>query len=601
MDWRKAMLRPSSDRLNYGNLLIPPPEFRADFALGTTYSLDLEALVGLPLALFLSEEMSKSLLNNPIVALEGLRRSSERFAVLCEGGQIKVPQNQNAVFSLLEDSVFEVVLPNNWSFHPKIWLIRYQDERKQPLYRLLVLSRNLTFDRSWDMAVCMEGRLAEEAEDEAAAKQNMPLMAFLEYLRVRVKNRKKRDQISKMLEELKQVRFETNDPHYSDFSFHPLGIPGHTKKPDELFDTYKDLLIISPFLSKGMIERFKKLALSNSTCTLITRRTEIAKLSQELLEAFDVYAMKEMVVEGEEGLSGDDLNDEAYQNQDIHAKFYARSKYSQHSFFVGSANCSESAFSGNVEFMLQLRYRKHGFRIQHLLDDLFSKDEKDNPFEQIKELPEVDAPDTATADLLEKAIKQLCRTRSKASVTKEGQQYRVKIEFAKIPEEVDLTIASMTGIQPVKLEPVTILPLLLLEQLSEFYQVTARKEETTVRRIIKIKTTGIPEERDKAVFRSIIRDEDIFMKYVAFLLSDNLLLSSLEQMDAERLVNGTSNVSWLQAPVLYENMLKTVARDPERLKEIERVIKLIDDQEIIPEDFNELYQIFSQAAKKVKR
>ena len=55
------MLRPSSDRLNYGNLLIPPPEFRADFALGTTYSLDLEALVGLPLALFLAEEKDKRL------------------------------------------------------------------------------------------------------------------------------------------------------------------------------------------------------------------------------------------------------------------------------------------------------------------------------------------------------------------------------------------------------------------------------------------------------------------------------------------------------------------------------------------------------------
>ncbi len=595
------MLRPSSDRLNYGNLLTPPPEFEADFALGTTYSLDLEALVGLPLALFLSEEMNKSLLNNPIVALEGLRRSAERFAVLCEGGQIKVPQNQNAVFSLLEDSVFEVVLPNNLSFHPKIWLIRYQDERKQPLYRLLVLSRNLTFDRSWDMAVCLEGRLAEGADDEAAAKQNMPLMTFIEYLRVRVKNRKKREQISKMLEELKQIHFHTNDLNYSDFSFHPLGIPEHTKQPSELFDTYKDLLVISPFISKGMVERLNKLALSNSIRTLITRRTEVAKLSQELLETFDVYAMKEMVIEGEEGLSGDDLNDETYQNQDIHAKFYARSKYSQHSFFVGSANCSESAFSGNVEFLLQLRYRKHGFKIQHLLDDLFGKDDKDNPFELIKELPEVDAPDTTAADLLEKAIKQLCRTRSKASVTKEGQQYRVKIELAKIPEEVDLTIASITGIQPVKLEPVTILPLLPLEQLSEFYQVTACKEETTVRRIIKIKTTGIPEERDKAVFRSIIRDRDTFMKYVAFLLSDSLLLSSLEQMDAERLGKGKWNVSWLQAPVLYENMLKTVARDPERLKEIERVVKLIDDQEIIPEDFNELYQIFSQAAKKVKR
>jgi len=79
------MLRPSSDRLDYGDLLIPPPEYQADFALGTTYSLDLEALVGFPLALFLSEEMNESLLNNPLVALEGLRRSSQRIAVLCQG------------------------------------------------------------------------------------------------------------------------------------------------------------------------------------------------------------------------------------------------------------------------------------------------------------------------------------------------------------------------------------------------------------------------------------------------------------------------------------------------------------------------------------
>ena len=62
----------------------------------------------------------------------------------------------------------------------------------------------------------------------------------------------------------------------------------------------------------------------------------------------------------------------------------------QLSFFVGSANCSESAFSGNVEFMLQLRYRKHGFG-SALVGRLFSKDEGQS-FEQIKELPEVDAP-----------------------------------------------------------------------------------------------------------------------------------------------------------------------------------------------------------------
>ena len=124
------MLKPSSDRLNYSDLLKPPEGYQTDFALGTTYSLNLEALLGVPLALFLSEEMNKSILNNPILVLDGLRRSADQFALLCEGGQIKVPQNQNTLFSFLEDSVFEVALPHDFSFHPKVWIIRYHNKSK---------------------------------------------------------------------------------------------------------------------------------------------------------------------------------------------------------------------------------------------------------------------------------------------------------------------------------------------------------------------------------------------------------------------------------------------------------------------------------------
>ena len=93
----------------------------------------------------------------------------------------------------------------------------------------------------------MEGRLAEEAEDEAAAKQNMPLMAF----RIFAGKSKiaKRDQISKMLEELKKVRFETNDPHYSDFSFHPWD-SGHTKQPDELLIHIRTCLLFLLFSAR---------------------------------------------------------------------------------------------------------------------------------------------------------------------------------------------------------------------------------------------------------------------------------------------------------------------------------------------------------------
>ena len=40
------MLNPNNDRLDYGQVLAPPVNYKLDFAIGTTYSLDLDALVG---------------------------------------------------------------------------------------------------------------------------------------------------------------------------------------------------------------------------------------------------------------------------------------------------------------------------------------------------------------------------------------------------------------------------------------------------------------------------------------------------------------------------------------------------------------------------
>ena len=160
------MFRSAQDRLDYGEILRPPAGFVCEIAVGTTYSLDLETMLGVPLALFFREEMDENLLGNPIAILEGLRKSADKIALFCEGGQIQVPRT-NPVFALLEDSVFEVVLKNQKSFHPKVWLIKYVDSNSEKLlYRFITLSRNLTFDRSWDAAVVLEGEVSEEVTDK---------------------------------------------------------------------------------------------------------------------------------------------------------------------------------------------------------------------------------------------------------------------------------------------------------------------------------------------------------------------------------------------------------------------------------------------------
>ena len=102
------MLNPNNDRLNYGDILAPPNNYQLDFAIGTSYSLDLDALVGAAIALGLAEETDTNLVNNPIFLLEALRTTGDNVALFCEGGQIRLPSKVSPLYILLENMVFPV-------------------------------------------------------------------------------------------------------------------------------------------------------------------------------------------------------------------------------------------------------------------------------------------------------------------------------------------------------------------------------------------------------------------------------------------------------------------------------------------------------------
>lgn len=104
------MLNPSDDRLDYGNILLPPECYRLDFAVGTTYSLDLDALVGICISLGLLEDTESDIMNDPICLLEAIRRTGDKVALFCEAGQIYLPGKVTPLYTLLEKMVFQVVI-----------------------------------------------------------------------------------------------------------------------------------------------------------------------------------------------------------------------------------------------------------------------------------------------------------------------------------------------------------------------------------------------------------------------------------------------------------------------------------------------------------
>ena len=163
------MLNPESDRINYSDAIIPPKEYELESAVCTTYSLDFEALIAITMALGFSIDAPQKEKENKALMFKALRDISKKLVIFCEAGQIKIPNIPNSMYIMLEQMVVPISLDlkNGYypSFHPKTWLLEYKEkepknkEDVQKKYRFFVLSRNLTFDKSWDISIFLDGTI----------------------------------------------------------------------------------------------------------------------------------------------------------------------------------------------------------------------------------------------------------------------------------------------------------------------------------------------------------------------------------------------------------------------------------------------------------
>jgi hypothetical protein len=154
------MLEPTSREL-FLSALAPPPGFTLDRAIGTTFTLDLQALLTVPLALTFAdcEGDDGEPISDSIALLQSLRRLTNRLSIYTQAGGIQLPPIDKRLLTFVEDAVVEVTAPDEVAaFHPKVWALRYAGNDQAVVYRVLVLTRNLTFDRCWDAMVLLEAR-----------------------------------------------------------------------------------------------------------------------------------------------------------------------------------------------------------------------------------------------------------------------------------------------------------------------------------------------------------------------------------------------------------------------------------------------------------
>lgn len=323
----------------------------------------------------------------------------------------------------------------------------------------------------------------------------------------------------------------------------------------------------------------------------------VGKLKASDVDNFTIYALKDEIIDGEEEIS-DELADK--KKQDIHAKIYLRRKYSDVDLYLGSMNASYSAINKNVEMMLWLGTKNMYLNGDKFLEDIFCGPVGDakNPFEQVTVADAVLETESDNRNLLEQKIKDLCRVKRQAVISEDNEnagKYKIEVEFSGIESDSEVTVSPFNSKQEQTLsEHIEFLELEIL-QLSEFYEITARSGDDTIRRIIMIPTSGFPDDRESAAVNSVVKDRTSFVEYIAFALGDDYVASMLEgkQMGESGFFANSSDAM----PALYEKMLKTSVEEPERIKDIGYVLKMVTDKDIIPDEFRELYETFCNTLK----
>ncbi len=630
------MLEPGN-RTTLAELLRAPEGYRVDRVVATTFSLDLVALLTLPLtmAMGVGEAVDADGRADPLALIEGLRAFADRMHVFHEPGQVAVPRRGLALMGYLERALVETRAPRGGVFHPKVTIVRFVPtdpggDATGVRYRLTCGTRNLTFDRSWDTALSLDGTLASQRT--RAIARNRPLSRFigrLPELAMRAVAPQTAEAVAMVAEELLRVHFEVPDGFGADaesLAFWPVGIDDAATWP---FSGRTDrMLIVSPFIDRTGLARFRK---QTALHTLISRPEELdvtvdASEGEEtscyvLLEAADGDAQ-------ESDSTSDDVpapeSDEriaveasAPSLSGLHAKLFVADAGTEARVWTGSANATGAAFSRNVEFLVELRGRRSVVGIDALMRTESSDNGKPprptfrsllRRYQKREIAKPVDPVERALDDLLDQGRRLLVDARLSARVEAVPEKvdiFTVTLEAALPP--ADWPAAVSCKIRPISLPPAdavdvtglaTPLPTfagLPFQYLTGFCAVdleaTYEGRHKACAFVVLTPLVGAPADREQRLLLAVLSSRAKVLRYLLLLLDGPEALLMGE--------DGTGRGSWTPARSgvrgewLLEAVLRRLADDPLRLRIMGRLICDLETTdygvELLPNQLRELW------------
>jgi hypothetical protein len=625
------VLEPDDRRLLLESLR-PPLGYELDHAVGTTFTLDLLALLTAPMAftLFDSEGEDGGPPTDPVTLLRAVREYGDRVTLFCQGGQIGVPPHDQLLFANLEDSVYQVNLRGRL-FHPKVWLLRFIAPEQPVRYRLLCLSRNLTFDRSWDTVLRLDGELTARKN---AFKANHPLGDFFAALaEMPLKPglpRSRQEKLTQMEREVRRVAFDPPEGFDPRIDYWPRGIEGY-KQVWPFQGVIKRMLVISPFIGSNALAELAKVGDDH---VLVSRAESLDKLpDREVLQSFDVRNMDAAtqfdVPEDDDATP--DVAEEAEPLRGLHAKIYAANRGHRASLWVGSANATDAGLRQNVELLIELHGSRWHCGVEAVLDGKANGADSFGSLLTPYDLSvEPTLPDPALEKLEEnvEALRlEFARQRMILSVEapKEGGDYALELvgpkpgwpkllrgvkvsawPITRNPGEAKTRVKAAPNQVLARFEAMTttaLTPFVAFE-----IEATSGQLRHSVSFALHLPLRGAPRGRREDILRALLNDKERILRYLLLVLAETGGAAALAPDVINALAAPPTGEAGSRAALdlpLLEGLLRALDADQAKLEQIDRLLTDLEQSgavsDLLPDGFREVWDPIWAARAKASR
>jgi hypothetical protein len=587
-------------RLVLTSSLAAPAGHTLDRGLLLTYSLDLPTLIAVPAALVLGDDASRAeLLSRPAALLEALHRARDRILVVCQRGAMHAPRHENLLFSLLEPMIREVAAPHGGAFHPKVWLLRFvpSDPSARVRLRMVVGSRNLTMDRSWDLAVTLEGEV--HGGPQAIHREFADLLRWVtDHIDPAPAER---EWLQALVEQVRRVHWEVPAP-WDSATVEVLGLhPQRWAPPFADEGGADELVVVSPFVDADALRHLAQSVGTPPTVIATPEALDAIDPADRSLVGDAWHLIEDSVTE-----SGEEDDAALAVLHGLHAKaFFARSGWHSE-LVIGSANATRRAMLAgtNIEVGVRLRgrHRRTGLPAsllteEHGIRELLTRWDPATPPRTLDpQLVEASAQLDALREALTAADLRLrCdeveggyRLTLLAAAPLELTEAAAVCWPVTIHEEHASPLAAGTSGQ---VAAMGVGSKALLTRLIAF-ELRVPGAERPARFVRNLPADGMPDGRHRALLAAVLHGREGFLAYLRYLLGD---LSDEGLELGEGL--GAAAFAWrrggLDADALLETMVRALARDPERLQAVRELLASLDGtadgEALVPPSFRELW------------